>query len=111
LPVKLTVGLPNERPERKVKKMATCDWCHNEMTDEKTVTCKGNKVVEFPDGTELSAVPYTQDGVDENHRCHDCQVKIGGYHHSGCDMERCPKCGGQLISCGCLDDESESDDE
>ena len=34
-------------------------------------------------------------------RCHDCGAKRNQYHHSGCDAEICPACGGQLISCDC----------
>lgn len=33
--------------------------------------------------------------------CGDCLVEEGELHKFGCDMERCPKCKGQLISCGC----------
>ena len=90
--------------------MAVCEWCELEMTDATTVDCTGNREVEYPDGETLPAVPY--DGDD---RCHDCYIAPGGYHHPGCDMERCPRCGGQLISCGCLDaddnDYSEDDDD
>jgi hypothetical protein len=31
--------------------------------------------------------------------CHDCGVKEGHVHLPGCDMERCPFCGHQLITC------------
>jgi hypothetical protein len=34
-------------------------------------------------------------------RCHDCSCKIGEYHAPGCDMEECPFCHSQLISCDC----------
>lgn len=36
--------------------------------------------------------------------CHDCGIKEGQIHKEGCDMERCPFCGGQLISCSCCYD-------
>ena len=34
-------------------------------------------------------------------KCHACGVEEGQLHQLGCDMERCPFCGGQLISCNC----------
>jgi len=36
-------------------------------------------------------------------KCHDCGAKEGELHMDGCDMEKCPNCKGQLISCGCED--------
>lgn len=107
--------------------MAICDWCYQEMSSNTTNTCTGNEFVEFPDGEKLPAIKYTNVGLsryvgvldgytnekieDSNQRCHDCNIQVGGYHHPGCDMEECPRCHGQLISCGCLDDEEEEEEE
>jgi hypothetical protein len=33
--------------------------------------------------------------------CSDCFAKAGQYHAIGCDLEECPKCHRQMISCGC----------
>lgn len=39
---------------------------------------------------------------DKSTKCHDCGCREGEFHVLGCDMERCPFCGGQLISCECI---------
>jgi len=36
--------------------------------------------------------------------CHDCGVEEGQLHEWGCDVEVCPFCGRQLISCDCVYD-------
>ena len=75
-----------------------CDWCEQEMTDH--VSCTENHMVNYPNGEVLPSIPSESD-------CHDCGCPAGGKHHPGCDMERCPKCKGQLIACGCLNSEDD----
>ena len=80
--------------------------------DAGTMTCTEQHVV-FPDGTRMDATPL-EGGVREPNaagsRCHDCKVAPGGFHHPGCDVERCPRCEGQLLSCGCLASMDESNE-
>ncbi len=36
----------------------------------------------------------------EKKKCHDCPAEPGELHEPGCDVEQCPVCGFQAISCG-----------
>ena len=74
---------------------ATCGYCGRKMHK----GCKRHWYI--IDGKEYEAIKYGDPmerlPADVSETCHDCGAHIGEYHHPGCDMERCPKCGGQMI--------------
>ena len=53
------------------------------------------------DRIKVGAPGDFDEGMPDTTRCHDCNALFGHLHHWGCDAERCPAYGGQLISCGC----------
>jgi hypothetical protein len=79
--------------------MANCKSCGRSMPS--AISCTRAEIT-FPDGTTFDRLPYfSEDGGD---RCHDCGIAVGGFHHmdpsgAGCDVELCPRCGGQLLLC------------
>ena len=79
---------------------AICKVCKKEMA--RNGGCTEGWVVYKIDG-KLDIFNRTTHNhqITEGEPCHDCNAKAGEYHHWGCDMERCPRCGGQLISCDC----------
>lgn len=88
--------------------MAVCRYCDREMT---TATSCAVEAMHL-DGRRVAMVPNgTEPGWPSGQRCHDCGVQPGGFHHLGCDMQRCPLCRGQMMLCGCRFDEDGPDED
>lgn len=55
-------------------------------------------------GNRFQRIKYYSNMLDDNRLyryCGDCCAVDGEYHLFGCDIERCPQCGNQLLSCDC----------
>lgn len=82
--------------------MAVCAWCQREMQTAATCTVEAM----HRDGKCIEMIPWGKErGRKTTARCGDCNVTRGGFHHPGCDMQRCPLCRRQMVSCGCRFDE------
>lgn len=83
--------------------MVLCQDCGLEMRSAASCTA-GTLII----GDERVARERIGTPIGPADRCGDCGAKTGGFHHLGCDLERCPLCRWQLISCGCgsIDDDT-----
>jgi hypothetical protein len=87
--------------------MAVCGWCNGEMTT--ALSCVVSTF--HRNGRRFHMVPFGDEpGRTSRDQCGDCGVNRGGWHHPGCDLQQCPACGRQLISCGCWFDEDGPDE-
>lgn len=89
------------------------------MNDRKFLIYQGHRMVEgWPDkiidaqkqpyylinGEKYKRIPYGSENDDweaDKYPCHDCRIIKGQYHVKSCDVEQCPLCGKQALSCNC----------
>ena len=64
------------------------------------VNKNGKKIERIRYGDEISYIGEEYSSKYEI--CDDCNAKKSEYHLEGCDMEICPFCFGQVLSCGCV---------
>lgn len=71
--------------------MAMCKVCRQEMMDGVSCVSTAN---DWPRVDKVSDEWMPAGKAN----CPDCNAPVGGYHHPGCDVERCEH-GNQAISC------------
>jgi ATP-dependent protease ClpP protease subunit len=99
MPEKPTIDGKEKKPEP-----ANCLYCGVVIVG--SSTCKGCGQIKI-NGKKYNRIKYGKEKGWEPEElvhlghCHDCGIAKNGIHHFGCDVERCPRCAGQLISCDC----------
>ena len=91
--------------------MAMCPQCEGEMMGE--ISCLSEPISIGGDffepirwGDERKRSRWVIDFP-----CRDCRTPVGGVHHPGCCVERCPACLGQALGCPCFGTDGDDDDD
>jgi hypothetical protein len=82
--------------------MAICKHCGGEMTE--GISCLSDPIVIR--GKTYAPIRFGQERRPrhqfEPDECRDCGTPLGGVHHPGCCIERCPACHGRALGCPCF---------
>jgi hypothetical protein len=81
--------------ERRTK-MVVCKHCNQEMLEANSCIKRMSRQIPFGEETIHG---WIKEGW--NFVCGDCGILVGGFHHTNCDIEECPYCHGQRLSCSC----------
>ena len=85
--------------------VVTCWLCEREMGKQE---CLYDHVV--INGDEFRRVRVLESPFYEGEPNCECGCEIGEVHHVGCDLEDCPRCGGQFLGCAMCGDGCEVED-
>ncbi len=87
---------------------------YSQAQDERTVIMRGKRYRRVRFGNELRhwKPPMPSDFKTKwaeivTKPCGDCGVRRGELHLDGCDIEVCPRCGGQYLGCACKIDDGD----